>query len=375
MKIWSVLKQKSLYFLPLAGLSVLAGCLPPMGPSNLRRDHIAYDRSIAKGLQEELLLNILQLRFGAPPIFLQTQEIIASYAYEKGAKGYIAGSPWGGAEVSKQNGLGIAGSINFSDNPTITFQPMNGKQLSTLVLAPLSPNLIFSLLQTRTPIDALFSLTLDSMGGYDNIHHTMRSERKNAAASKNFSRLLWLLRQLQLNDAIEISVIPNDTPKLKTNNFNRAFVNFLEPENSNILEMQQEVKKLTHLNPKDKSFEIVNKVHPDKKGEVGFRTLSMLSILANVSATVSIPEKEIEEGIAPPTLTDNMLEGRPVIVVHSGHHHSRDAFVEIPYRKTTYWISKKDYPSKVAFTLLQIINSLAVNPKENGAMVTIPVNH
>ncbi|QCE34417.1 hypothetical protein FAI40_03155 [Acetobacteraceae bacterium] len=375
MKIWTVLKQRSLYFLPLASLCVLGGCLPPMGPSNLRRDHIAYDRSISQGLQEELLLNILQLRFGAPPIFLETQQIIASYAYEKGGKGYIAGSPWKGANETEENGLGIAGSINFSDNPTITFQPMNGSQLGTLVLEPLSPNLIFSLLQTHTPVDTLFSLTLDSIAGYDNIHHSARSGRKNEVASKNFTRLIWLLRQLQIEDAIEISVVPNEAPERDNDGFNRAFILFLEPDNPKVADMQNEVRKLTKLGPKDKQIELVHKRQAVKKGEINFRTLSMLSILANVSATISIPEKDIKEGIAPPTLTDNMLEGRPVIVVHSGHHHSDEAFVKIPYEGATYWISNKDYPSKLAFTLLQIINSLAVNRSENGAMVTIPVNH
>ncbi|QCE32660.1 hypothetical protein FAI41_03170 [Acetobacteraceae bacterium] len=375
MRIGNLVKQKGRYFLPFVGLAFLAGCLPPMGPSNLRRDHIAYDRSIVKGMQEELLLNILQLRFGAPPFFLETQQIIASYAYEKGAKGYIAGSPWGGANETEQNGLGLSGSINFSDNPTITFQPMNGDQMSALVLAPLSPNLIFSLLQTHTPIDTLFSLTLDSIADYDNIHHALRSGQKHGGASKDFTRLIWLLRQLQVEDAIEINVIPNDSPRRNDNVFNRAFITLLEPEDSKIAAMQNELRKLAHLAPDENKIELVHKLHTQQKGKISFTTLSMLSILANISATVSIPEKAIKDGVAPPTLVDNMQQGRPVIMVNSGPHHRSDVFVKIHYDGTTYWISKKDYASKVAFTLLQIINSLAVTRTANGAMVTIPVNH
>ncbi|KMQ86641.1 hypothetical protein RF55_14324 [Lasius niger] len=356
-------------------LSVLPGCLPPMGPSNLLRDKIAYDKAIKQGSQEELLLNIVQLRFADTPVFLETQQIIGNYNYKKRLIGGIAGSPWGGVPEAEYNGLGMAGELAFADNPTITYQPLSGDHMSALILHPLSPNVVVPLIQ-GSPIDMLLSLVAESLGGEENIRNPVSAGPMAYQSAENFTLLVQDLRKLQIEGAISVRHIlgaaaTKNLPAVPA----RTYLVFENGGEESITKLQNETKKLLDLPQNVKEAEIVYDRKPTGKAQIVLTTRSMLSILTNISATIEVSPESIKEGKTVPTISDNVRKGRSTIVVHCDHEKSKkDVFVEIHYKDHTYWISDSDFESKLAFTLLQIICTLAMNRTAEGAMVTIPVS-
>jgi hypothetical protein len=59
----------------------LAGCAS-IGPGTIGRDRIDYDHAVTASWQRQLLLNLVKLRYGDTPFFLDVASITNSYGLE-----------------------------------------------------------------------------------------------------------------------------------------------------------------------------------------------------------------------------------------------------------------------------------------------------
>ena len=57
----------------------LHGCVG-IGPGELERDSSAYGRSLGDAWQRQMLLNIVRLRYGETPSFLEVASVINQYS-------------------------------------------------------------------------------------------------------------------------------------------------------------------------------------------------------------------------------------------------------------------------------------------------------
>jgi hypothetical protein len=60
------------------------------------------------------------------------------------------------------------------------------------------------------------------------------------------------------------------------------------------------------------------------------------------------------------------------VIVHSGSKAPDNAFVSVQYKHTWFWISDDDFDSKVAFSIVQTLLSLAQTTNAPGTVITIP---
>ena len=66
--------------------SVVAGC-SSIGPATVPHDRIDYGSSIGNSWKEQTLLNIVKLRYGDMPIFLEVAQVIAGYQLQSAVTG------------------------------------------------------------------------------------------------------------------------------------------------------------------------------------------------------------------------------------------------------------------------------------------------
>ena len=72
--------------LPLiAALSTFTAC--SMGPSMLQTTHAGYNGAVQKVIEEELLLNIVRMRYLDSPVFLQISSISATFRFSASVGG------------------------------------------------------------------------------------------------------------------------------------------------------------------------------------------------------------------------------------------------------------------------------------------------
>jgi hypothetical protein len=104
-------------------------------------------------------------------------------------------------------------------------------------------------------------------------------------------------------------------------------------------------------------------------------TRSVLGILTDLGAQVDVPSELIGSGSTKPTIGLIGGETRPTIVVKVGKKAPADAYVNILYGQSEYWIERSDFDSKYAFTVVQNLMALAeVTQDSKAPIVTIPAN-
>ncbi len=369
--------QRFLFFRPvlLGMLSVLAAC-GPIGPAHLQNDQLEYSRALGETQKREMLLNIVRLRYADPPTFLDTTQVIAGYSLTRSVSGGFYAYP----ATAVSNYLSGSGSLTSGESPTFTYQPVTGEQYAENIVRPISPTVIMPLSLGGLPIDVLLRLTAQSIDGLSNVRGL--GAGPFGGGSVRFYLLLHDLRQLQLAGAMTIR-ITNDTPQDSKNpdakkesgsggGAEHAYLVLSATSDSNLLAIQAEVRRLVHLDPQAEEAEIVYGPYPKHPGQVAILTRSMLAMLTQLAYEVEVPEEDIRSGRTPPTIGQVGIDSRPEVAIHSGPDAPDRRYAAIQYNDIWYWIDEKDFQSKLAFTMVQVLSALAATNHAAGAVVTIP---
>lgn len=149
----------------------LAGC-SGFGPRMLPGTRMDYNVSVDRSTNEEMLLNLVRLKYFESPMFLQVGSIASVYSL-----GFSAGF---GADIPDQrdfsNGVytrfapSVGGS--YSDSPTVTYTPYQGQTFAQQVLTELDFERFSLLYRSGWPIEHLLPIFVYRLGGvthdYDN---------------------------------------------------------------------------------------------------------------------------------------------------------------------------------------------------------------
>ncbi|MBN3866820.1 hypothetical protein GWK89_05030 [Gluconobacter kondonii] len=329
-----------------------------------------------------MLLNIVRLRYADPPTFLDTTQVIAGYSVSKSVSGGFYAYP----ATAVGNYLFGTGTMSLGESPTFTYQPVTGQQYAENVVRPISPTVIMPLSLGGLPIDTLLRLTAQSIDGLSNLRGL--GAGPSGVGTVRFYLLLHDLRQLQLAGAMTIRITTdNPTPPDSKKNggksdstggggsgpgAGRAYLVLTSTSDSNLLAIQAEVRRLLHLDPGAEEAEIVYGPYPKHPGQIAILTRSMLAMLTQLAYEAEVPEDDIKTGRTPPTIGQVGIENRPEVVIHSGKEEPDDPYAAVSYHNAWFWISDRDFQSKLAFTMVQVLAALAATNHTGGAVVTIP---
>ncbi len=144
-------------------LLVLAGCAS-VSPQHVNTDRMDYGQVIAESWKRQLLLNVVRLRYADAPVFLDVSSIINSYT--------VGGNASAGATFpSRPNPdvLQLGATGNWSNTPTVTYQPLMGDRFTRSMLQPIPPAAVFQLLQGGWPANLVFRTVVGSVNGLRNV--------------------------------------------------------------------------------------------------------------------------------------------------------------------------------------------------------------
>ncbi len=158
---WNTLLPAKKSLSPVVGVLCIALALSScksMGPKTIPQDGFNYNQRIADQENEQMLLNIVRLRYLEMPRFLTVASVINSYT-RSGSAGLN-----GNINSLANSGAGNIGG-SWSDRPTITYTPMTGQAFSQSLLTPLPPSVIFFLIQSGWSAERLMRLTNSMING------------------------------------------------------------------------------------------------------------------------------------------------------------------------------------------------------------------
>jgi hypothetical protein len=98
--------------------ALVSGACASVGPGKLVSSHTAYNDAVQLAVTREVLANIVRSRYADPMQFMAVSAINAQFSVSVGASADVGG-------IGQETAGGAAGSIGYSDSPTITFVPQS----------------------------------------------------------------------------------------------------------------------------------------------------------------------------------------------------------------------------------------------------------
>jgi hypothetical protein len=336
----------------------MSGC-SSFGPGTVSRDRVDYLGAVSESWKEQTLLNIVRLRYGDAPTFLDVSSVISSYTFQAQAS---AAGQTSNAPTTTFGNIG-AGAL-YIDRPTISYTPVAGQKFTKSLLNPIPPSSIFELTQSGFPVDRVFQVTVRALNG---VYNRSSLGARSRDADPEFYPLLDALRRLQLSESVSLRLEKRGGEEVAKLIFKRSG---LPPE---VQQDLQFVQRALNVKPnKDGELTLTFGALPRSSDELAVLSRSMLEILLEVSAGIEVPDDHVSQGRTRPATRRADAENprdRPLIQIHSGANAPASPFTAVRYRDTWYWVDDADLGSKSIFAFLMMFFSLA----ETGVTPQAPV--
>lgn len=402
--------------------ALLAGCVAP-GPETLHRQRLQYNEVVKTSAEEQLLLNIVRLRYTDTPSSLAVSAIAAQFerAQSAGLLPFFAAS---GADVNRSFSAVLPQfSISGADRPTFSLTPLDDQEFTRRLFTPLPLDGLVYLAKTTWPIATVFRLYLENLNWVPNAELASGPTPRGAPAYVDFLRGVEALNTLQRRgqvvfgtDRVDEAVgSPVPARTVRAADVLAAAKEGLEyrrdPAGATwtlYRKRQQPVLRIDpaalgspevaelvrtfRLRPGLARYEITSEAlspfpatYPDD-GVVllDLETRSLLQALYFVSHGIELPQAHLSQGLVTVTVDE---QGRPfdwtrvtrgLFRVRSAPLESRpeQAHVAIPYRGHWFWIDATDQDTKSTFSLLVELSRLELTVKGGGGpLLTLPLGN
>ena len=99
-----------------------------------------YSDAIAESWKDQVLRNLVKVRYMDTPIFLDVGQIVGGYTWQTAVS---AGGNLSTERAIQGNGLTFGGQGVYIDRPTITYVPLTGDRFLRNMVEPVPPANIF----------------------------------------------------------------------------------------------------------------------------------------------------------------------------------------------------------------------------------------
>ncbi len=394
-------------------LALLSGCT--LGPRQIDKGKLEYNEAVQGAFQQEMLLNLVRLKYRETPEFLKVGGIAAQYTFE-GSAGSSLTLPEGGTKI-----LGLNGGVKRSERPTISYVPARGESFQKGLLAPIHIETLQLLCRTGWSWDRIFRTTVQYMNCIDNATPAGGPTPKFKPDYEQFHYLSKLFRELQTQRGIEFATAEEEIVKripvsiqldgeffrnaindgynfrdcgdglcmVKTSTFPALIVH---PDAKDSDEMR-DIADLLHLDKQVEGLKpAVFKVTSSKEGwinpaysnnddnlgrkDIVISTRSLLEVMYYLSQGVNVPHQHIVDGRVTLTVEDATGIGfdwremsGDLFQVHSCEKRPANAFVSVEYEGTWFYIDERDLNTQSTFTLLVELFGIEVRSGGGGGFL------
>jgi uncharacterized protein YceK len=348
----------------LVGMLTLAltGC-HSIGPHTVSTDRFDYSTAIADSWKQQTLLNIVKLRYLDLPVFVDVSSVVAGYSLQTtlGASGTLSTE-----KAVQGNFLSANGQAIYTDRPTITYTPLTGQKFLRGLMTPIEPKNIFFMLQSGYAADFILGLTVESLNGVHNRSATAGTVRET---DPEFVRVLQLMREVQAAGAVGLRVEENkDKTETAVMFFRR---DNLPPE---MVDKLGEIRRLLKLPEGQQQFNLVYSPVLGTTNELAVGSRSMVQIMAAMASYADVPESDVKDGRATPSLQfTNSAGNRDPVEIKCSKEKPADAFASVHYRNHWFWVDDRDWRTKRALTAVMFLFTMAeTGADERLPLITIP---
>lgn len=381
----------------------LNGCV--LGPGSLLHSRTNYNRAVQHTAREELLLNLVRMRYNQSVEFMSVPSITGQYTYDAA----VGGS--GRWEEKVPTVLGSSFGLGTQSRPTIVYTPEQGQEFTRRLLSPISGETLDLLGSKGWSIDRVLRLTVRNINDVENATPAGGPTPKYKPDYELFRIVTALFRQLQIDgrsfevafkdevtkppkvisDSIPIQQVDGEdlilaakegyrfrvsddmaTATLWRNSIEEKIEFLRFSEDSRTSPEVLEICRILELDPSAEYYRIkadvegqLKRPHSDRIGreqklrdEVIMSTRSLKEIMYYLSHVVEVPDSHIDNGYVQQTydVTGCPFDWKDMVgdlfQVHYSLLPPTHAAVAVKHRGLWFYVDDCDISSKSTFNLL-----------------------
>lgn len=414
----SALSRRVCALIAVVSATLVTGCAS--GPASLIDTRLPYNEAIKVTTEQQLLLNIVRLRYTDTPSSLAVANVTAQFEIVKQLQLTPFFSASGAEPNRSYTSILPQAGISYADRPTISLVPIDDAEFTRKLFTPLTVDGVLYLAKTTWPISTVFRLYLENINWVPNAELASGPTPRLAPPYSSFLRGVEALGKLQAEGQIVFGTqerfdpVNDSIPAAKVDamavieaakngfefKFNKADASatlgkrarhpmlFIDPK---ALEspITKEFVSAFMLKPGQTRYELTaDDVEPFSSADnAAFEVLdieprSLLQALYFISHGIEIPPEHSQSGIARTTFDRNgkVFDWAPVTAGlfqarwSKGDSPPVNAHVSVRYRDYWFYIPGDDHDSKATFSLLMELSRLDLQTRTGDRPVlTLPI--
>jgi len=403
-------------------LVALGGC--GVSTKIIEHRHWELNQSIRKTTSEQLLLNIVRLRYDETPFFLQVSSISTQFSTQQRAdlSGSASGTfPKGSADNTYNAGLGLGGSISYSESPVVTWSLPDSREYLALLMAPMGADQLTVLAQSGWDVERVFRVGTKKMNRLRNVDYRVAQDIYEPATYGEFKEALHLIVELNQEGLMDLAYGVKSTMgagKIPLEKMDARAIpeglpyglQFLTRDDPTVFEplklskplflrfskqsdndpRARRLRELLNLDPIKYSFGIVDTANSGVEqlrsesgklsqvfdpetdlAEIVLNNRSVMEVLSLASLYVQVPEADLSQ--------ENVSSNRerPLadwVEIRTSLTEPLDAWLKVKHRDSWFYIAANDAKSRTSFMLLEaIFSSVVGNIPGAKPLLTLPV--
>jgi len=316
---------------------------------------------------EQLLLNLVRLRYRDTPYFLEVSSVATTFDFTASATGTVS------LPESESKAYDLGAGISFSEQPTVSYTPLQGEDFVRQLMSPIDLNTIILLYYSGWSVERISRVCLQSVNGVPNAPSASGPTPDYVPKYERFQEVARCLRQLQLQGALDIYQEPSGDPN---NPIVKIHISDKALQSSEAIQLYD----LLGLEHGRSNFHLINNVRAADETSIVTRSRSLIGSLFYISQSVEVPSEDENKGRVTVTKDEqgNRFDWRQVtgeiMNIHWSEQRPKNAYVTVNYYGRWFYIDDSDLTSKSTFSLLMQLFALQAGEiKSTAPVLTLPV--
>lgn len=325
-----------------------------------------YNIAIQNTRDEQLLLNLIRLKYRDTPYFLEVNSVSSQFS--------LATQASIGIDFKEQQipeNVGVGGAVAFSEEPTVTYLPLQGNEFIQKLLSPITIETILLLTNSGWSLERILRLSVQDINNIPNAPTASGPTPETAPSYEAFLELSGLLKELYQHKMIQLGKIDDhggSSIVLKVNN--GALQNPLIIKLREMLQLEEASRYSVSAGSGDATDGL----------SININTRSLLGVMYYLSHATEVPEQDKKAGKVTLTLDTSGNEfdwtrlTQNLFRIKSGQNPGSPTTIATYYRDHWFYIEDSDLDSKSTFSLLTQLFSLQAGKAEGiTPVLTLPI--
>ena len=351
--------------LAIALLATWCASCVQIGPGFVAEGRPAYNIAVARTNDQELLMNLVRLRYSDTPYFTHVERIAAQVQFNRslGADGTYTGTtsaaPSGVTEFLSRAFRLAPAAVSLNENPSIIYAPVEGEKFVRQMMTPMNPDLLFLLVKAGWGTDRTFVVGVQEIGSLRNVIGAYGGRGTIADGAEEFKEVAQLLHTLSEDSMIEVA---------KETGAPSGVIDLRFIGDGGQSPQARRLRSLLGLSPDQDRYRFVGGGDVYDPKTIRLLTRSVLGAMGHLAQGIDVPEADLAAGKVRPTVR---IDGTPfdwqsslkgIFRVRVSSDVPKDASVVVSYRGHYFYIADNDVDTKSTFLLLTQLIALHAAP-------------